>query len=191
MYGNYKKDLEYGQRKENVTLNVLRAQYGVNGIIDNQENKHDIILENSCICEVKADRFIKNTGNIWLEIIGNIKANKEGWFIYCDCQLLAYHVVEPSEPYRTIKIIFFDFVRLKQYVKDNYFDSDFNNTVSVYANAALKENEKAILLPEDEYRPFIISEFSTLKKKEIFRNPKNSSLKDFTDFIGDFYSLQA
>jgi hypothetical protein len=191
MYNNYWKDLKFGQRKEDVTLNVLKKIYGLDGIIDNEENKHDIVLNNLCICEVKADKYVKHTRNIWLEYCGNIKQNKSGWLLYSDCHLLAYHIVEPLYPHRTIKILFFDFIRLKHYVMQECFDGDFSNPLSPFALKGEKENEKAILLPENDYKEFVVCEFSTILKEETFRNPKGNSLKDFSEFITAFSPLQA
>ncbi len=191
MYNNYKKDLEYGQMKERVTLNVMREVYGLEGISDNESNKHDIVLNNSCICEVKADKYIKGTRNIWLEYCGNIQQDHEGWLIYSDCQLLAYHVVEPSEPYRTIKILFLDFRGLKHYVENEYFDGDFSNPESMFANTAMKKNAKAILIPPNEFQQFVICVYSTLEKREIYINPSYSSLKDFTESIAKVCPLSA
>ncbi len=190
MYNNYKKDLQYGQMKELVTLNVLKKVYGLDGIIDNEGNKHDIILNNTCVIENKADSFIITSRKLWLEICGNIRLSKDGWLLYSDAHILAYHVVEPNKD-RTIKIIFIDFISLQNYVKNEYFDGDFSNPVSDFSEIKYKLNEKAILIPINEFQQFVICVYSTVEKREIYKNPKYSSLKDFTEFIVDLCPVSA
>lgn len=189
MYNNYRKDLKYGQSKEKVTLKVLNKAYGIDGVIDNLTNKHDILLDNQCIIECKADSYIMSSKKLWLETCGNINLGKDGFLMYCDAHILAVHVIDTNNHDRTVKIIFIDFLGLKNYVKTKYFNSDFSNPISEDAEIRYKVNEIAILIHINEFQQFVICVFSTLEKKEIYQNPKYYPLKDFTEFIADLYSL--
>lgn len=190
MKNTYMQDLKFGTFKENVVLNILKIEYDTDGIIDNTTNYHDIKLNNGLHIEVKSDRNIIRTGQLWIEYCGNTRKQKPGWLIYSDADILAYNIIDSKQNDRIIKVLFINFNGLRKYIEEKYFMGDFNNPITESANIKENGNTKALLIGIEEVRPFILSVFSTVEKKKTYV-PDGCSLDDIIAFLDDLLMSQS
>ena len=85
---NYGEELAYeclvnqGYTVEDVTQNPAYYRLDIDLIATRDGEQHTI--------EVKWDRRMSQTGNMFIETTSSIEEGKEGWFMFCKADLLYY-----------------------------------------------------------------------------------------------------
>ena len=85
---NFKNDLEFGQKAENHTVNILRQKYPKATLKKGYHKEYDIeIPELNQTAEVKYDKQTEYTGNLYIECESRgkesgIKTTKANWLFY-------------------------------------------------------------------------------------------------------------
>lgn len=77
----------------------------------------DLIVDGETAIEVKWDSKVYDTGNLFIEIYSDVEGRKEGWYKFCEADILAYG--DAVNKY----FFMFDFEGLKEHIeahKDEY-----------------------------------------------------------------------
>lgn len=124
--GYYFKDmLDIGYQGFEEVQDMLNRMNITVGIDDLQEDKYyqekDIdflwkYINNGLqqkYCELKTDTIAHKTGNIFIELVSNTRKNTKGNFLYTQCDLFMYYLINSK------KLFIFDMNKLKTYVGKN------------------------------------------------------------------------
>jgi hypothetical protein len=113
----WSEDLNRGAKGEAIVKDYLISLgsdvIDVSKIKKYQDIDVDIIVNKTFLCEIKSDDKINATGNIYCEMVSNLRIKSPGYMIKCQAEKLLY--------YDTVGNILYeiDFKAMKQYVEDN------------------------------------------------------------------------
>lgn len=95
--------------------------------------------------EVKWDRVISRTGNLFIEMLSDIDRNKAGWFMFCEADYLYYGDAVNKKYY------IFDFPKLKKYVLEN--KQKFTERCAAdFHNGEIRKRSCGYIIPVEELK---------------------------------------
>lgn len=147
MNNAFKEMLEVGEIGEVAAERLLPQLYPNYKLIDVrqqanwQEKDVDYLLALAAdviSLEVKTDRRMGETGNIYVELVSNVGTGRKGWFYYCQAEQIAFYDTENEE----LHIV--SYSDLQQTMKTAYAREI---TITAYEGNGYTKQRKGALLP--------------------------------------------
>lgn len=149
------KDLQFGEQYEHYIAQWLQEHNVEAKIVDS--SLCDIVLTKSNIkLEVKADRWISQTGNLCLELYSHIDLGNEGWLQYSVADILVYLAVNK---YKVDKMLFYDFPSFKGYVFWEILGGDWlcsRPKIGRIVPSSSSPKVRNLLVPAEEMEAFLL-----------------------------------
>lgn len=111
--------------------------------------------------EVKWDYKIKQTGNMFIETITDIDANKDGWYEFCQAEFIFYGDARQQIFY------VFQLEDLKEYIRKDFSYLESRKAADYNCRGQVKKISQGLIVPIEDFRKQYPVSVIQLKQKKV------------------------